>query len=98
MAGWLESLEDFGSSILDAAAEGAAGRIKRELNPDAPHNPSDRPETQYDTQIQEPYDGPESNRPVGGAAVAIRDTWNQYKWWIAGGLGVVAYMAIKGGR
>lgn len=96
MAGWLESLENFGSGILGATQEGIAERIKSELNPDAPRNPVDRPETQYDTQITEPVDGPESHRPVGGAGAAMRDTWNQYKWWIAGGLGVVAYMAIKG--
>lgn len=98
MASWLESLENFGGSVLDAAAEGVTGRIKQELNPDAPNDPRNRPETQYDTALNAPVDGPESQRPLAGAGVAFQETWNQYKWWIAGGLGIVAYMAIKGAR
>lgn len=95
MAGWLESLENFGSGILDAASEGVATRIKSELNPDAPRDPVNRPETQYDTQITEALDGPESMRPTGGAAEAVRDVWGQYKWWIVGGLGITAYLAMR---
>lgn len=98
MASWLEKLENFGGSVLDAATESVASRIKQELNPDAPDDPMNRPETQYDTALTAPVDGPESQRPVAGASVAFRETWNQYKWWIAGGLGIVAYMAIKGAR
>lgn len=98
MAGWLESLEQFGTSVIDAGSEAVAGRIKRELNPDAPYDPENRPETQYDTQIEESVDGPESMRATGGAAEAFNDVWGQYKWWIAGGLAVTAYLAIKGAR
>lgn len=92
MAGWLESLETFGSSVLDAASEGVATRIKSELNPDAPRDPVNRPETQYDTQLTEAVDGPESQRPIAGAGQSVRDVIGQYKWWIAGGLGVTAYL------
>lgn len=95
MAGWLESLESFGGSVLDAASEGVATRIKSELNPDAPNDPVNRPETQYDTQIEEPVDGPESMKSQGGASAAFRDVWGQYKWWIVGGLGVTAYLAMR---
>lgn len=95
MAGWLESLESFGGNLLNAASEGLADRIKTELNPDAPHDPVNRPETQYDTQLQEPVDGPESNRPVGGAAESAAAVLGKYKWWLAGGLGVVAFLSWR---
>lgn len=98
MANWLESLEGLGGAVIDSASEGLASRIKRELNPDAPHDPTNRPETQYDTRIEEPVDGPESMNPARGAAAAFNDVWGQYKWWIAGGLAVVGYLAIKGAR
>lgn len=95
MAGWLESLENFGTSIIDAGSEAVAGRIKQELNPDAPNDPANRPETQYDTQIQEPVDGPEATQ---GAARAISSTLSQYKWWIAGGMAVTAFLALRRAR
>lgn len=98
MAGWLESLEDFAAGVLDATSEAIGDRIKTELNPDGPYDPVNRPETQYDTQIEEPVDGPESQRPVAGAGQAIGEVWAQYKWWVAGGLGVVAFLALKGAR
>lgn len=91
MAGWLEQLEGVGGSLLDAASEGLASRIKSELNPEAPTDPVNRPETQYDTQIEEPIDGPEAYRAQGG----VQDVWGQYKWWIVGGLSLTAYLALK---
>lgn len=99
MASWLESLEELGSSVTDSVSDGLssglADRIKSELNPDSPANPADQPEKQYDTTSREPIDGPEQTE---GPALALQSTINQYKWWIAGGLGIVAYMAIKGAR
>lgn len=99
MANWLEELEKFGGSVLDAASEGVSSRIKRELDPDAPTDPAGRPETQYDTRIEEPVDGPESMKTGAGNVLrAFDDTWGQYKWWIAGGLAVTAYLAIRRAR
>jgi hypothetical protein len=97
MANWLESLERFGSGVIDAATEGVADRIKSELNPDAPNDPAGRPETQYDTTIQQPLDGVEAGKDQG-VENAFGRVWSQYKWWIAGGLGITAYLAWKGGR
>ena len=95
MANWLEELEEFGTGILGAAKDGLAYKIKSELGAVAPNNPSDRPETQYNTTVQQPVDGPESTR---GVSAAMDDVWAKYKWWVIGGLGVTAYLAFKGAR
>jgi len=96
---WLESLEQLGASAFDSVSEGLssglADRIKSELNPDSPSAPADQPEKQYNTTTTQPVDGPEQTQ---GAANSIQSTLNQYKWWIAGGLGIVAFMAIKGSK
>ncbi|MFL1484900.1 hypothetical protein [Marinobacter sp. LN3S78] len=95
MANWLEELEQFGTGILGATQEGLAARIKQELGAAAPANAADRPETQYDTTVQEPLDGPEQSQGVNRA---LDDLWGRYKWWVVGGLGITAYLAFKGAR
>lgn len=95
MANWLEELEEFGTGLLGATQEGLAAKIKEELGVAAPYNPSDRPETQYDTTVEQPIDGPEATKGVSGA---MDDLWAQYKWWVIGGLGITAYLAFKGAR
>lgn len=95
MANWLEELEEFGTGILGAVRDGLSHKIKEELGAAAPYSPTDRPETQYDTHLQQPLDGPESTRGVGAA---FDDVWANYKWWVIGGLGVTAYLAFKGAR
>jgi len=93
MASFLERLEGYGGALLDSASEAAAERIKREIDPDAPRDPVGRPETQFDTQIVEPQDGPESMPKAG----TLRNVWSTKKWWIVGALGVTAgYLMIRG--
>lgn len=94
MADWLEQLEDFGAGVLGATRDGVAAKIRDELGAAAPHNPSDRPETQYDTTVRQPIDGPES----ANRRDVFDDVWGRYKWWIVGGLGITAYLAFKGAR
>jgi hypothetical protein len=94
MASWLERLEGYGGDLLDAASEAASARIKQEIAPAAPDNAADRPEMQFDTQLDEPMTGPEQYR-TGSMA---RDIWGQYKWWIAGGLAITGYLAVRGQR
>jgi hypothetical protein len=91
MAGWLEVLEGYGGDLLDAASEATSQRIKDEITQAAPNNPADRPETQYDTQIEDPNDGPEQYRNGGKVA----DIWGQYKYWIAGGLLITGYLVVR---
>jgi hypothetical protein len=99
VASWLEQLEGAGSAILGAVADGAAVRIKDEITQEKPaEGAGNRPEMQYSTDIQQPIDGPGSKQTINGAAGAFSNVWSQYKWWIAGGLGIVGYLAIKGGR
>jgi hypothetical protein len=76
--------------VLDAASEATADRIRQEIAPAAPRNPVQRPETQYDTLIEEPVDGPESSATASG----IRSVWNSRKWWIVGGLSITAGLLI----
>lgn len=92
MATFLEQLEQYGGDILDSASEAAAARVKQEIGPEAPRDPVGRPETQFDTQIVEPLDGPESMPQ----AETLRTVWNTRKWWIVGALGVTAtYVIIR---
>ncbi|MDX1800402.1 MAG: hypothetical protein R3303_05680 [Marinobacter sp.] len=96
MADWLETIQQTGSTLLNATTDAAAARIKSELGPQAPSAPASRPETQYDTNIQQPVDGPEANKPATGVSATVGQVWGQYKWWIAGGLAITGYLYLKG--
>lgn len=93
---WLERLEGFGGAMLDVGAEVAAEKARQSIKPKNPDKPADQPERQADTKIEtsvEPIPG-----PVPNVGAAVKNTVAQYKWWVVGGLGFVAFMAIKGAR
>lgn len=98
MAGWLESLENFGTSVIDAGSEAVAGKIKAELQPDAPNDPANRPETQYDVTIQEPIDGPESGAQSDPLVRTLKDTWATKKWWLVTALGLTGALVYMRSR
>ena len=98
MAGWLESLESFGTSVIDAGSEAVAGKIKSELAPDAPNDPGQRPETQYDVTIAEPLNGPESMPEQSPLMDTLKDTWATKKWWLVGALGLTGTLIYMRSR
>ena len=94
MAGWLEKLGGDLSEATSTIIGAGAGKLASELAGDKPST-ADRPEKQYDTDIPQPTEGPQARvNPMQ----SFNEVWGQYKWWIAGGLAVVAVMAIKGAR
>ena len=97
MAGWLEQFEGIGKGLLDVAGEGASKQLERAVSPrEAPDSPEDRPEQQYDVTVVEPESGPEAR--TSAVQKQMRDALDQYKWWAAGGLALVAFMAWRGAR
>ena len=96
MASWLEQLGGDLSEATSTIIGAGAGKLASELGPDQPANKADRPEQQYDTDIPQPTEGPKSK--VTSPMQAFNEVWGQYKWWIAGGLAVVAVLAVKGAR
>lgn len=96
MASWLEQLGGDLTNATSAIIGAGANKLASEIGPDQQTTVADRPERQYDTDIAMPTEGPASKVP--SPADAIKDTLNQYKWWIAGGLAFVAVMAVKGAR
>ncbi|MCC4269873.1 hypothetical protein LL254_04070 [Marinobacter nauticus] len=97
MASWLEELENAAGSIIGAVGSGAASKIESELAGKPPK--SDQPETQIETTIQRPLDGPGSkSQPAPTAMTAFNDAWSQYKWVIGGALAFTAFMAWRGSR
>lgn len=95
MASWLEQLggdlSEATSTIIGAGAGKLASKLEGDKTP-----PADRPERQYDTEIAQPTNGPASQ--VKNPASEFAEAFNQYKWWAAGALALVAFMAIKGAR
>lgn len=99
MAGWLEQITETGTGLIDQAGDvagevmrnEATGKKEQGKNPD---RPNDQPEKQHDTRPQRPYSA--QQEPIPDPREAMKEAFNDYKWWAAGGLAAVAVVLILG--
>lgn len=98
MAEWLERVEGIGGSLLDVIGDGATASLEKAVMPkqSAPDKPADRPEAQYPTEMKLPESGPEGRRVSLGKT--LKETVEDHKWYAAGALALVAFLAIRGAR
>lgn len=99
MAGWLEAIGETGTDLIGVAGEVAGDRLRNEGKTRNPDRPKEQPEKQYDTTVQRPLSGQRDNRDQTISIEAqMREALADYKWYAAGGLALVAFMAWRGAK
>ena len=99
MAQWMEALTKSGTDLIGTGGDVLGDVLRNEVtggNGRNPDRPKDQPEKQYDTEVQYPDSG--QSDAQAGPVEQMRSAVNEYKWYAAGALAVVAFIAWRGAR
>lgn len=89
-----EELDEVGSELVGSIGGSLARRVGAEIEGGPPPGAEGNP----DMIVQLPENGPEQREATQSVTQRMQDTLSGYKPWIALGLGVVAFVAIRRAR